>query len=143
LDEEGKKPTQKISWNPFRVGYHFLMIILVGLIIGNILYIPLFLLQKHYSNEFGLLIVGLVIALFAFYIKNYYQVGKSSALSKFQNLMGSFAFLQYKFIMNLALGVGVAVSVVVFISILFVILLGNSEILKHPGIGIIEKPEEF
>ncbi|MCC5816386.1 MAG: hypothetical protein JJT78_16675 [Leptospira sp.] len=143
LDEEGKKPTQKVEWKPFRVAYHFIIIVLVGLFVGNLIYTPLFLLQKHYSYEFGILLVGLIVLLCAFYIRNYSQLSKDNDISKLQNILSSIAYLQYKFIRNFAMGLGATIMIVIFVTILFSILIMNADILKHPDLGIIEKSAEF
>lgn len=143
LDEEGKKPTQTIEWNPLRIGYHFVIIILVGLLVGNFFYMPLFLLQKNYSYEFGILLIGMIVLLCGFYIRNYTIISKDSNLSQFQNTLASFAYLQYRFIRNLAMGIGATFLVVIFVTVLFSILFYNSDVLKHPDLGIIEKSAEF
>lgn len=143
LDEEGKKPTQTIEMSPFRVAYHFVIIIIVGLAVGNFVYIPLFLLQKHYSYEFGILLVGLLGLLSLFYIHNYKKISNDEGLTSWQNTMASLSYLQYKFIKNLTMGIGVTLLVVVLVTILFTILITNAEVLKNPSLGIIEKSPEF
>jgi F0F1-type ATP synthase assembly protein I len=143
LDEEGKKPTQKVEWKPIRVAYHFIIIILVGLFVGNLVYTPLFLLQKHYSYEFGILLITLIALLCAFYIRNYSQLSKDNNVSKLQNILSSVAYLQYKFIRNFAMGLGATIMIVIFVTILFSILIMNADVLKHPDLGIIEKSAEF
>lgn len=146
LDEEGKKPTQKMEWNfmtSLKVGYHFLVILLVGLLVGNFFYTPLFLLQKHYSYEFGILLVVLLGLLSIFYIRNYAVISEDKEFSRFQNILSSFAYLQYRFIRNFALGIFSLVLVVFFVTVLFSLLFMNSDVLKSPQLGIIEKSAEF
>lgn len=143
LDEEGKKPTQKIEVKPFRMAYHFFIIILVGLILGNFFYIPLFLLQKHYANEFSLLLLLMVFALCVFYIRNYFNLSKENIESKWQGILTSISYLQYKFLKNLAMGLGATLLLILFVSVLFMILILNSDALKNPALGIIEKSAEF
>lgn len=143
LDEEGKKPTQTIEWKPIRVSYHFTIIILVGLLIGNIFYIPLFLLQKHNSYEFGILLLLLLGLLSAFYIRNYYNLSYDESISKWKNILASFSYLQFKFVKNLTMGIGATILIVVFVTVLFSILLANADMLKSPELGIIESSAEF
>jgi len=143
LDEEGKKPTQTVEVRPFRMAYHFTIIILVGLLLGNFFYIPLFLLQKHYSNEFTILLLFMVLALCVFYIRNYYYLSKENINSKWQGILASVSYLQYKFLKNLAMGIGATLLLIIFVSVLFMILVLNSDALKNPNLGIIEKSAEF
>jgi F0F1-type ATP synthase assembly protein I len=143
LDEEGKKPTQKIELRPFRMAYHFAIIIIVGLLLGNFLYIPLFLLQKHYTNEFSILLLVMVFLLCVFYIRNYYNLSKENIEAKWQGVLTSISYLQYKFLKNLALGIGATLLLILFVTVLFMILVLNADALKNPSLGIIEKSAEF
>jgi hypothetical protein len=143
LDEEGKKPTSKIELKPLRLAYHFFIIFFVGLLIGNLFYIPLFLLQKHYSYEFGILLLILVFLLAIFYVRNYYNLSKDNFSNKWKGIATSISYLQYKFIKNVALGLGATVALILFVTVLFSILILNADVLKNPSLGIIEKSAEF
>jgi len=143
LDEEGRRPPIGIPWSPLRVGYHFAIIILVGLAVGNLVYLPLFLLQKHFAYEFGILIAVFLAGLCAFYIRNYSRLSDEKEISKLANISVSFAYLQYKFLKNLGLGIGAMLIIIFFVSILFSILFLNADLLKSPALGIIEKSAEF
>jgi hypothetical protein len=143
LDEEGKKPTSKIELKPLRLAYHFFIIFFVGLLIGNLFYIPLFLIQKHYSYEFGILLLALVFLLSIFYVRNYYNLSKDNFTSRWKGITTSISYLQYKFIKNIALGLGATILLILFVTVLFSILILNADALKNPSLGIIEKSAEF
>lgn len=109
---------------------HFLGIVALGTLIGNIVYIPLFVLQKNYSEPFGILIAGAVIAVSAFYIRNYLKFGKSPELSTYQNLALGISYLQVRFIRIGLMILLVLVLVIVFILFLFNLLTINFGILE-------------
>ncbi|WCL48706.1 LIC_10230 family protein [Leptospira sp. GIMC2001] len=143
LDEEGKKPTQTVELKPWRVAYHFFIIILVGLIVGNLMYIPLFLLQKHYSYEFGILLIFLIGLLSAFYIRNYHKISQDGTIPKWKNILASLSYLQFKFLKNTVIGISATLLAVVIVTLLFSILLLNADVLKDPRFGLTEKTAEF
>ncbi len=105
-----------------KIAYHFLVIIFVGLILGNFVYIPLFSLQKHYSVEFGYLLGLSILFLSLFYIRNYYHIGKENQNGVLANLSVSFSFLIYRFLRNLSIFVIVSLGIIFFI-IAFLFLL--------------------
>lgn len=110
--------------------FHFSVIIFSGILIGNFLYIPLFSLQKNFSAQFGILLIVLFFGLSLFYVKNYYTIGKEIGYSKFQNILASVAFLQFRFIKNILFTVLSLTGVIFFITLLFSLLAFNSFILK-------------
>jgi hypothetical protein len=59
-----------------KIALHFFYIIFAGVFVGNVVYIPLFSLQKHYSAEFGILLFIMIILLSVFYVRNYYKIGR-------------------------------------------------------------------
>lgn len=143
FDEEGRKQAHTSKTDPVVISYHFGIIILVGLLVGNLIYIPLFVLQKNFSSEFGILIAGLLILLSIFYIRNYKKIAYDPELSKNMNVLASISFLQYRFIRNLTVGVGILFIVIIFVTILFSILLLNSDLLNYPQLGINDKNIKF
>ncbi len=118
----------------FKIALHFFYIIFSGILIGNIVYIPLFSLQKHYTAEFGVLLFALLILLSIFYVRNYYKIGKEEELSTTRNVLVSLSFLQYRFIKNLFFVLLSTVGVIVFITCLFLLLTMNTIILKNQNI---------
>ena len=106
----------------FKIASHFLYIIFSGIFIGNVIYIPLFSLQKHYSAEFGFLLFVLLILLSIFYVRNYYKIGREEELSTTSNVLVSLSFLQYRFIKNLFFILISTIGVIVFITCLFLLL---------------------
>ena len=114
-----------------KIASHFLYIIFAGVLIGNVVYIPLFSLQKHYSSEFGVLLFILLILLSIFYVRNYYKIGQEQELSTFQNILVSLSFLQYRFVKNLFFILLSTVGVIIFITCLFLLLSLNTVILKN------------
>ncbi|TGL63242.1 LIC_10230 family protein [Leptospira sarikeiensis] len=109
---------------------HFFGIVGLGTIIGNLIYIPLFVLQKNYPEPFGILLVGAVIVISGFYIRNYLKFGRSSELGTYQNLTLGISYLQVRFIRISLLIVLVLILVVVFILFLFNLLTINFGILE-------------
>ncbi|MGJ4787225.1 hypothetical protein EHQ52_08790 [Leptospira koniambonensis] len=109
---------------------HFLGIVALGTLIGNIVYIPLFVLQKNYPEPFGILIAGTVIAISAFYIRNYLKFGRSPELSTYQNLALGISYLQVRFIRITLMIFLVLVLVFVFILFLYYLLTINFEFLE-------------
>lgn len=99
----------------FRIAYHFLVIIFVGFLLGNLVYIPLFSLQKHYTKEFGYLLGASIVLLSLFYIRNYYLIGKEKENGIFANLAVSFAFLVYRFLRNLSLFLLISLGILLFV----------------------------
>ncbi len=117
-----------------RIIRHFVYIIFAGIFIGNMIYIPLFSLQKHYASEFGILIFSGIFFLTLFYIRNYYKIGKEEAAGYFKNISISFAFLQYRFLRNLTMFLLMTVGIIIFVTTLFLLLTLNSSILVDQNI---------
>lgn len=109
---------------------HFLIIVSVGVLIGNIVYIPLFSLQKHYLFEFGFIIIGSIVLLSLFYIWNYYRIGKENNYSGITNLLVSVSFLQYRMLRNTLVFLISSVGVILFIIFLLSLLLFNTYYLQ-------------
>lgn len=118
----------------FKIASHFIYIIFSGILIGNIVYIPLFSLQKHYSSEFGILLFISLILLSIFYVRNYYKIGREEELSTFRNILVSFSFLQYRFVKNLFFILLSTLGVIIFITCLFLLLSLNTVILKNHNV---------
>jgi hypothetical protein len=117
-----------------KIASHFLYIIFAGVFIGNVVYIPLFSLQKHYSSEFGVLLFVMLILLSIFYVRNYYKIGREEDISTSRNVLVSLSFLQYRFIKNLLFILLSTIGVIVFITCLFLLLTMNTVILKNQNI---------
>ncbi|HMV41886.1 MAG TPA: hypothetical protein PK079_23835 [Leptospiraceae bacterium] len=117
-----------------KIAGHFLLIIFAGVFVGNVVYIPLFSLQKHYTSQFGILLIVLLFLLCIFYVRNYYKIGKEEGLSVTRNILVSLSFLQYRFLKNLFFIVLSTVGVLVFITCLFLLLTMDTVILKNYNI---------
>ncbi|WP_411823478.1 LIC_10230 family protein [Leptospira sp. 'Mane'] len=142
LEEEGRAPVPTSRASYLKLLVHFLVIILVGVLIGNFIYIPLFLLQKYYVTEFGIFILSLLGLLSAFYIYNYSKVGGEKQFSSLQNTLVSISYLQFRFLRNGFLGVFGLILVVFFVTFLFSLLLFNIDILQM-NTSLLEKGTEF
>ncbi|BDA77900.1 hypothetical protein LPTSP3_g08300 [Leptospira kobayashii] len=142
LEEEGRAPVPSSRASYLKLLAHFLVIILVGVLIGNFIYIPLFLLQKYYVTEFGIFILSLLGLLSGFYIYNYSKVGGEKQLSSLQNTLVSVSYLQFRFLRNGFLGIFGLILVVFFVTFLFSLLLFNIDILQT-NTGLLEKGTEF
>ncbi|TGK01454.1 hypothetical protein EHQ53_07815 [Leptospira langatensis] len=123
----GKKADSETFWTSV---WHFFGILALGTLIGDLIYIPLFVLQKNYSEQFGILLILAIILLSAFYIRNYLKFGKSSELGKYQNLALAFGYLQARFIRIILYINIILVIVFVFVVVLIVWLNSNFGILK-------------
>lgn len=117
-----------------KISMHFVYIILAGFILGNLVYIPLFSLQKHYSSQFGILLFVSLIILMFFYIRNYYKAGKDEEASFTHNIAVSFSFLQYRIIRNIFLFFITSVGVIIFVISLFLLLTFNTSKLKDMNV---------
>ncbi|PKA05510.1 hypothetical protein CH375_04785 [Leptospira ellisii] len=128
--EEGEfqsSASSKISWLP--ILFHFAAIMIAGILLGNLVYIPVFLLQKHYSFEFGILLLALIVFLMFFYIRNYFRMGKSDELTSAGNITLSVSYLQFRIIRNVIF-IGFSVfGVILFVVLLFTILSMNTWVL--------------
>jgi carbon starvation protein CstA len=142
LEEEGRAPGPTTSASYLKLFVHFLTIIIVGILIGNFVYIPLFLLQKHYVTEFTIFIFSLLVLLSGFYIYNYGKVGGEKSLSRFQNTLVSIAYLQFRFLRNGFLGIFATILVVFFVTFLFSILILNIDLIQS-NTGLFQKGTEF
>lgn len=129
-DEAEFRSNAKANQGLRNVALHFLGIVGLGILIGNLVYIPLFVLQKGYTNQFSVLLVLSVILLSAFYIRNYLRFGKSEELGKYENLALAFSYLQLRLIRIILLILLVLILVILFV----VFLLGLLEI----DFGILE-----
>ena len=109
---------------------HFILILVFGLVVGNLVYIPFFSLQKNFSKEFGIIFFVLVFLLSVFYIKNYYFFAKETYYSKITNIALSFSFLQFRILKNITLSIFLIFLITVFFSILFLILFLNVDLLN-------------
>ncbi len=125
--ERAYKPIVSIE----KILFHLFIIIFIGVLIGNLLYIPLFSLQKNYSSEFGFLLLFMLINLSLFYIWNYYKIGQEPGLSTFQNIISCFSFLQYRFIKNFVFIVLSTAGIIIFVVFLFTLLTLNTFFLKN------------
>lgn len=119
--------SSRISWVPML--FHFGGIMLAGILLGNLVYIPIFLLQKHYSFEFGILLIVLLLLMMAFYIRNYFRMGKSEELTYTGNVNLSVSYLQFRVIRNTIFIVFTVVGVTLFVVLLFTILSINTSVL--------------
>ncbi|TGK36084.1 hypothetical protein EHQ12_08125 [Leptospira gomenensis] len=119
--------SSKISWLP--ILFHFAAIMIAGILLGNLVYIPVFLLQKHYSFEFGILLLVMIVFLMFFYIRNYFRMGKSEELTPAGNITLSLSYLQFRIIRNVIF-IGFSVfGVILFVVLLFTILSMNTWVL--------------
>ncbi|EMY76734.1 putative membrane protein [Leptospira weilii serovar Ranarum str. ICFT] len=127
--EEGEfqSASSKISWIP--MFFHFAGIMLTGILLGNLIYIPIFLLQKHYSFEFGILLIVLVFLMMIFYIRNYFRMGKNDELTSTGNITLSVSYLQFRVIRNTIFIVFAVLGVTLFVVLLFTILSMNTWVL--------------
>ncbi|MDZ4727364.1 MAG: hypothetical protein SH817_14495 [Leptospira sp.] len=142
LEEEGRAPEQNASGSYLKLFFHFMIIIAVGFLIGNFVYIPLFLLQKHYVTEFTVFIFSLLALLSGFYIYNYGKVGGEKTLTKLQNTLVSMAYLQFRFLRNGFLGIFATILIVFFVTFLFSILILNIDMIQA-NTGLFQKGTEF
>ncbi|TGL62107.1 hypothetical protein EHQ58_02570 [Leptospira ognonensis] len=142
LEEEGRAPEPTSGGSYLKLFLHFLIIIAVGILIGNFVYIPLFLLQKHYVTEFTIFIFSLLALLSGFYIYNYGKVGGEKSLSNWQNTLVSIAYLQFRFLRNGFFGLFATILVVFFVTFLFSILLLNIDLIQA-NTGLFTKGTEF
>jgi len=142
LEEEGRAPEPTSNGSYLKLFSHFLIIIAVGILIGNFIYIPLFLLQKHYVTEFTIFIFSLLVLLSGFYIYNYGKVGGEKTLSTWQNTLVSISYLQFRFLRNGFLGLFATILVVFFVTFLFSILILNIDLIQS-NTGLFQKGSEF
>jgi hypothetical protein len=99
------------------------------MLLGNLVYIPLFSLQKHYITEFGYLIGISLVLLSFFYIRNYYHIGKEQEKTFLQNLSISYSFLIYRFLRNLFFIVLTTIGVTLFVIAILLLLNYNISLL--------------
>ncbi|RHX96223.1 hypothetical protein DLM76_04525 [Leptospira yasudae] len=128
--EEGEiqsASSSKISWIPML--FHFAAIMAAGILLGNLIYIPIFLLQKHYSFEFGILLIVLLVFMMLFYIRNYFRMGKSDELTPTGNVTLSVSYLQFRVIRNTIFITFAILGVILFVVLLFSILSMNTWVL--------------
>ncbi|XDD45642.1 hypothetical protein AB3N60_13120 [Leptospira sp. WS39.C2] len=142
LEEEGRSPGHTKTGSYLAPIFHVFVIILIGILIGNLIYIPLFLLQKHYVSEFSYFIFFLIGMLSVFYIFNYNKVGGESKNTKWQNLSVSFAYLQYRFLRNGFFSIFSTILIILFVTFLFSLLLFNIDLIQH-NLGLFGKTTEF
>lgn len=142
LEEEGRSPSSTKTGSFFSPIFHFLLIIFIGILIGNLVYIPLFLLQKHYVTEFSYFLFSVLALLSIFYIFNYKKVGGEGSLKPWQNLLVSFAYLQFRFLRNSFVGAFGLIFVVFFVTFLFSLLLFNIDVIQT-NLGLFGKATEF
>ncbi|TGL20126.1 hypothetical protein EHQ46_12100 [Leptospira yanagawae] len=142
LEEEGRSPSNTKTGSYFAPIFHVIVIIFIGILIGNLIYIPLFLLQKHYVSEFSYFIFFLIALLSVFYIFNYNKVGGESKNKNWQNLTVSFAYLQYRFLRNGFLSIFSTILIILFVTFLFSLLLFNIDLIQN-NLGLFGKASEF
>lgn len=142
LEEEGRSPSSTKTGSIFSPIFHVIIIIIIGILIGNLIYIPLFLLQKHYVTEFSYFIFFLLGILSLFYIFNYKKVGGEPNSSNWKNLAVSFAYLQFRFLRNSFFGVFSTILIVLFVTFLFSLLLFNIDLIQN-HLGLFGKATEF
>ncbi|MCG6145900.1 LIC_10230 family protein [Leptospira bandrabouensis] len=142
LEEEGRSPSNTKTGSIFAPVFHVAIIILIGILIGNLIYIPLFLLQKHYVTEFSYFIFFLLGMLSLFYIFNYKKVGGEPNNSNWKDLAVSFAYLQFRFLRNSFFAAFSTVVIVLFVTFLFSLLLFNIDLIQN-HLGLFGKATEF
>ncbi len=138
LDEEGRpqEPSAKNSY--LKILLHFSLILVFGIAFGNLVYIPLFSLQKHYSKEFGILLGFLMVLLSGFYVYNYAKYSGQPSHTKLKTFFVSFAYLQFRFLKNAFTLLFVTFVLSISIVVLFRILTWNTEFLQKEA-GILEE----
>ncbi|MCT8335143.1 hypothetical protein NUH30_15795 [Leptospira sp. 85282-16] len=142
LEEEGRSPSNTKTGSIFAPVFHVAIIILIGILIGNLIYIPLFLLQKHYVTEFSYFIFFLLGLLSLFYIFNYKKVGGEPNNNNWKDLAVSFAYLQFRFLRNSFFAAFSTVLIVLFVTFLFSLLLFNIDLIQN-HLGLFGKATEF
>jgi hypothetical protein len=142
-DEDGNVEVKNNYSRHDRWYLHVLIIVFLGMIIGNIIYIPIFLIQKNFSNEFSILILLLICVLGIFYIRNYYQLGHDPNKSLFANSMVMISFLLYRIAKNITAIVLVSISIILSVTILISLLNLNTEIWKKKSSGWLETTEDL
>lgn len=128
-EDAGSVRTIAKKTNVLKILFHFSIIIFFGVLIGNLVYIPLFNLQKHYSAQFGILLLSMLIVMCLIYITNYYTINREENIPFWKNLIVSASFLQFRFLKNLSFLFFSITGIVVFVLILFSILILNASIL--------------
>ncbi|PJZ44376.1 LIC_10230 family protein [Leptospira brenneri] len=142
LEEEGRSPSNTKTGSILSPVFHVAIIIFIGILIGNFVYIPLFLLQKHYVSEFSYFIFFLIGLLSLFYIFNYKKVGGEPSSSNWKNLAVSFAYLQFRFLRNSFWAAFSTILIVLFVTFLFSLLLFNIDLIQN-NLGLFGKATEF
>ena len=143
LYNEEEKETEGSSEKPGikTTAWHFSVIILSGILLGNLIYIPVFTLQKNLSAEFGIILGMLLVVISALYVSKYYHTGYEKKISVRENILSAIAFLEFRFITNLA-RITVSIIIVVIFVVLLVSLLGlNVSVLQK--YSLIEKSTEL
>ena len=135
--DSSKNTTMKSLVDTLKVGFHFIVIVVTGIILGNLIYVPLFSLQKHYFSEFGILLIGTFLLMTVFYMYNYYKIGQDPSKHFFTNVLVSFSFFNYRVVRNVFMGFVSLVAVIVFVVFLFMVLFMNTYFLK--SLKIIEE----
>jgi hypothetical protein len=130
LDEEGRPQEPSTRNSYLKIFSHFSMILVFGILFGNLIYIPLFSLQKHYSKEFGILLGFLLVLLSGFYVFNYSKYSGQPPESKIKTYLVSFAYLQYRFLRNAFTMLFVTCVLSISVIVLFRILTWNTEFLQ-------------
>lgn len=117
--------------------YQIVLIVLVGLILSNILLLPMYILQISFPGFFAALFAAGLFILAIFYTRAYLHVAGSQHLKV--SIFSGISFLGYRIIKN-SLFIGsmaaLVISVLVFIAYLAgvnVLFLQNLSILKKPG----------
>ncbi len=142
-DEDGNIEVKNSYSRQDRWYLHIFMIVLSGMIIGNLIYIPIFMIQKNFSSEFSYLIFVLVLLLGVFYIRNYFHLGHDPNKSISTNIMVMISFLIYRIAKNLTAIFIISISIILSVTVLISLLNLNTEIWKKKSSGWVETSEDL
>ena len=126
--------------NAFRIGstVHIFILFVVGVLLSNLILLPIYKLQVAFPGLFGLLIVFALLGLAVFYVNAYMKVSPSDTpLPVFSGI----TFLGYR-MMNNTLFILKILSIVLLV-VISVIFLADINIGFLESIQLLEKREGF
>lgn len=129
--------------------FHFSLIVLFGLLVGNLIYMPLFLAQVKMPGLTFLIFVGLLVLMQIFYLNGYARVLRENLRRRDGEKTGwlvawlvAYSFLCFRAIRNISRVGFVIFGSVMFITAILLLILSNLNIADQ-AIGLFPRSSGF
>lgn len=116
----------------FKTTFHIFVIIICGLIISNLLLLPVYKIQVNFQGVFAIILAIAISILALWYIKAYISLMKEKTGQK--DIASGITFLGYRLLKNTLFIGTVIIIVAIVLTIIVIISTFNTELLQYLGL---------